>query len=216
MCTNYRAGSRDFIRAQFGLEADFDYAAETYPGYAAPIVRGTQSGIDCVAAGFGLIPHWARDTKIARSTYNARSETVAEKPSFRHAWRQRQFCLVPMQSFYEPNYESGRAVRWRIERADGHEFTVAGIWERWCSPTAAQLISFSMLTINADAHALMRRFHAPGDEKRSLVIVGAEDADRWLHADEATARQMLHAFDATRFAAYPDPRPLRGKPRTHA
>ena len=212
MCTNYRAGSRDFIRERFGLAADFEYADETYPAYAAPIIRRTAQGNDCRSACFGLIPHWARDAKIARSTYNARSETVAEKPSFRHAWRERQFCLVPMRGFYEPSYESGRAVRWRIERASGEEFCVAGIWESWRAPTAQQVLSFSMLTINADGHALMRRFHAAGDEKRSIVVVAPEHYDAWLGADDAQARRLLNNFDPADFAAMPDPRARAAPP----
>jgi putative SOS response-associated peptidase YedK len=206
VCTNYRPGSRDFIRERFGLEADFEYVAETYPAYSAPVVlRSGQANI-CRAACFGLIPHWARDTKIARNTYNARSETVAEKPSFRNAWRQRQFCLVPMQGFYEPNYESGRAVRWRIARAGGEEFCVAGIWESWRAPTAQEVLSFSMLTVNAAGHPLMERFHAPGDEKRSIVVVEPAQYDAWLGADGAHAREMLHGFDAGAFVAIADPR----------
>jgi putative SOS response-associated peptidase YedK len=71
---------------------------------------------------------------------------VSEKPSFRPAWKGRRFCLIPVQSVFEPNYESSHAVRWRITRRDGLPFFLAGIWEeaqrqeqpRW---------SFSMLTI---------------------------------------------------------------------
>jgi putative SOS response-associated peptidase YedK len=207
VCTNYRPGSRDFIRERLGVDADFDYLAETYPAYSAPIVLGAGSAKVCRPACFGLIPHWSRDTKIARSTYNARSETVAEKPSFRNAWRRRQFCLVPMRGFYEPNYESGSAVRWRIEPTSGEEFCVAGIWESWRAPTDAAVLSFSMLTINADGHGLMQRFHAPGDEKRSIVVVAPADYDAWLGADDAGARALLHAFDAGAFHAVADPRP---------
>ncbi|MEZ5703080.1 MAG: SOS response-associated peptidase family protein [Burkholderiaceae bacterium] len=52
-------------------------------------------------------------------TYNARCETVEDKPSFRDAWREKRFAVVPMLNYFEPCWESGRAVRWRIERADG-------------------------------------------------------------------------------------------------
>jgi putative SOS response-associated peptidase YedK len=211
MCTNYRAGSRDFIHERFGLVADFDYVDETYPAYAAPIVLGAGADLRCRAACFGLIPHWSRDAKIARSTYNARSETVAEKPSFRNAWRRGQFCLVPMRGFYEPNYESGRPVRWRVEQASGAEFCVAGIWETWRAPTAQEVLSFSMLTINADAHPLMARFHAPGDEKRSIVVVDPADYPAWLAADGASARALLRSFDPAAFQTQADPRPRAAK-----
>ncbi len=187
MCTNYRPSSRDWLALRMGTAAPaFDYEADSYPGYAAPVLRrsgkgpaqqadiGRGAGIDCVKACFGLIPYWAKDTKIARMTYNARSETAPDKPSFRQAWSRRQWCLVPMECFYEPSYESGRAVRWRIERRDGAPFMVAGLWERWVAPSNGETVfSFSMLTLNADTHPLMRRFHRPAEEKRSVAVVDA-------------------------------------------
>jgi len=212
MCTNYRAGSRDFIRRAFGCDASFDYEEEAYPAYRAPIVRAGGDGAQCVAACFGLVAHWSRDTRIARSTYNARAETVADKPSFRRAWRQCQFCLVPMRAFYEPCYESGRAVRWCVEAADGREFAVAGIWESWQPPTATawagapELVSFSMLTINADGHPLMQRFHAPGDEKRSIVVIEPGAYQEWLRADSTSARALLRGPDAQAYVAHAAPR----------
>ncbi len=211
MCTNYRTGSRDFLRQRFAADPDFDYPQEAYPAASVPIVRRAGQGLECVRACFGLIPHWAKDPRISRSTYNARSETVAEKPSYRRAWRHAQFCLVPMRAFFEPNYESGRAVRWRIERQDASEFAVAAIWESWCAPGDAAVLSFSMLTVNADSNPLMGRFHAPGEEKRSIVVVDPAQYDRWLQADSAGARALLCALPAEQFHASADPRPGRSR-----
>ena len=59
---------------------------------------------EALIGSFGLIPHWSKDNKIARHTYNARSETVAEKPSFRDAWKRGQHCIIPVQSFFEPDW----------------------------------------------------------------------------------------------------------------
>jgi putative SOS response-associated peptidase YedK len=183
-----------------------------------------------------------------RQTYNARSETVAEKPSFRSAWRKRQFCLIPVQAFYEPNYEDASAapVRWRIERGDGEPFCVAGLWEMaWREEGAAtpvpppavatlslfeddkpepvraalrrQVWSFTMLTVTAQGHALMGRFHAPQDEKRSIVVLDAEQSLAWLQAgrdnDEVTARALLQALPAAEFVSAASPRaPRRPEP----
>lgn len=194
MCANYRPSTRDAIAADLGLPAPaFDYPVEAFPGSMAPLqVQGADADeAQWRQALFGLVPFWAKDTKIARQTYNARSETVAEKPSYRTPWRQRQFALVPMACFYEPCYESGKAVRWAIRRDDGASFTVAAIWDQWRDASGARVFSFSMLTVNADAHPLMKRFHKPGDEKRSLVIVDAAQRSDWLRADEATARELL-------------------------
>lgn len=84
---------------------------------------------------------------------------------------------LPAANFCEPNYEIGKLVRWRIERADGAPVAIAGIWEY---RPADQLLSFSMLTINADGHTLMQRFHKPEDEKRMVMILDPEQYHGWL------------------------------------
>ena len=88
------------------------YPAEAYPGYAAPIVLlDDQSNVKCTLARFGLVPHWAKDANIGRRTYNARTETVGEKPSYRTPWRKRQFAIALLDDFFEPCWETGRAGR---------------------------------------------------------------------------------------------------------
>jgi putative SOS response-associated peptidase YedK len=215
MCTNYRPTARDLIAERLHVPApDFDCAAEAWPGYAAPMIVSHEGARACLKGCFGLIPQWAPDTRIARMTYNARSETAHEKPSFRHAWARRQWALVPMQCFYEPRYGAdGRAVRYRIERADGAPFVVGAIWDRWVAPVTGEVVhSFSMLTLNADTHPLMRQFHKPGDEKRSLVVIDEAHIDDWLQARPDEARTLLQPFDAQRFSARADPLPPRAKP----
>ena len=150
---------------------------------------------------------------LGRFQNNARTETVAEKPSFRNAWKHRQFALIPVRAFFEPNYESGgRAVRWRIERADGEPFCLAGIWERRMHDDGPAHWSFSMLTINADEHPFMRRFHKPGDEKRSVVVLDRADYDGWLAArTDVETRSYLQPFDPELMTATPAPLPPRSR-----
>lgn len=156
-------------------------------------MKSHQTGrVACGLAKFGLIPSWAKDDKIARHTYNARSETAAEKPSYRTAWRQRQYGLVLVDNFYEPSYESGRAVRWKIELASGDPFGIACLWDRWTDPASGELVvSFSMLTVNADEHPVMRQFHKSVDEKRTPVVIAPEHHEKWLSAEVATAGEMM-------------------------
>jgi putative SOS response-associated peptidase YedK len=172
-----------WVKQKLGADLPGEYPDESYPGFAAPMVlQSHQSGrIACGLAKFGLIPSWAKDEKIARHTYNARSETAAEKPSYRAAWRQRQYGLVLVDNFYEPSYGSGRAVRWKIELASGDPFGIACLWDRWTHPASGELVvSFSMLTVNADQHPVMKQFHKPGDEKRTPVIIAPEMHHIWL------------------------------------
>ncbi len=213
MCTNYKPASRDIIARMFTLDADDvdalpEYPDEAWPGYAAPFVDRSELGRFRVRAGaFGLIPFWSKDAKIARHTYNARSETVAEKPAFRQAWRRGQRCLVPMLRFFEPDWSTGKAVRWRIERADGEPFAIAAIHDRWTDPVGgATTSSFSLLTINADGHPVMGRFHREGDEKRSLVPIAPQDWSAWLDDDPDGAARLLQPMQAGTFTAAPDPR----------
>ena len=209
MCTNYLTPAADEIQHWLGLLAPtFDYRSELWPGYKGPILLAGQAWRLAV---FGLIPFFSKDGKDFRRTYNARAETVDSRPSYRGPWRRRQFALVPMQAFFEPNYESGKPVRWRIGRVDGEPFTVAAIWDSWrppsLDPDERPVHSFSMLTINADEHPLMRRFHAPGDEKRSLVVVPPERREAWLAGDDPGG--LLQPMDDEAFESRPAPLPPR-------
>ena len=185
----------------------FQYGIENYPGYLAPIqLIALESGeAELREALFGLVPFWSKDDKASRHTYNARSESIGSKPSYREPWKKRRYALVPMAAFYEPDYETGKAVRWKIERHDKRAFTAAAIWDYWRKPTGEGLHSFSMLTINADNHPVMGRFHKPGDEKRSLVIVPPERRDEWLHATAEHANRILLPLPAEEFSSCPAP-----------
>ena len=156
---------------------------------------------------FGLVPFWSKDDKASRKTYNARSETVASKPSYREPWKKRRYALVPMVRFYEPDCETGKPLRWKIERRDERAFTVAAIWEYWKQPTGEGLHSFSMLTINADGHPVMGRFHRPDDEKRSLVIVPSDRREAWLQATPEEAKGFLVPMPPEEFTSAPAPKP---------
>lgn len=207
MCVHLTPATPISVQRMTGLEPVRDYPAEVFPGYPAPIIQAdapATSGLKVDLALFGLIPSWAKDRSFGRRTYNARYETVAEKPSYRTAWRQRQFCLVPMERFFEPCWETGKAVPWSIYRQDREPFAVAGIWDRWTDQaTGESVASFSMLTINADEHPIMGRFHRPGDERRSLVVVPSEKWTDWLYAKPETAGAMLEDIPEAEFTAAP-------------
>jgi putative SOS response-associated peptidase YedK len=212
MCANYLPSRPERLQQYFYVAApDSEYRDETYPGYMAPLIRRPDTSSDelgrSAALGmFGLVPHWA-DEKLSRQTYNARTETVASKPSFRNAFKKGQFCIIPSDAIYEPSYESGKPVRWRIEHAEGVPLGIAGIWEyKADGPTGLPLLSFSMLTINADDHPLMRRFHRPVDEKRMVVIVRPDEFDAWLSSDAVGAASFFKEFPAEELIARPEPK----------
>jgi putative SOS response-associated peptidase YedK len=195
----------------FGVDdLPLDLRPSIWPGYFAPFVRRhefAEVGDEAVplreglVGSFGLIPHWSKDDLIARRTYNARSETVHEKPSYRDAWRQAKHCIIPVEAIYEPDWRSGKSISTRIARVDGQPMGIAGLWSEWRNPKGARIHSFTMLTINADDHPVMRNFHKPEDEKRMVVILDASAYDAWLSAPASDSREFLRPFPAERLVA---------------
>ena len=179
---------------------------DLWPGYLGSFIRRhphadvgdeavpEQEGVNGV---FGLVPHWATDLKLARSTYNARTETVASKPAFREAWKKSRHCIIPATAIYEPDWRSGKAVSTRISRADGEPMGIAGLWESWKQPDGTWLHSYTMLTVNADHHDLMKAFHKPTDEKRMVVILPKSAYGDWLAAtpDQSMAFMLPYRAD---------------------
>lgn len=185
---------------------------DLWPGYIGAFIRrhphadvGDEAvpEREGVLGSFGLIPHWATDAKIARNTYNARSETAAAKPSFRDAWKKARHCIIPAQAIYEPDWRSGKAVSTRIERVDGQPMGIAGLWDAWKQPDGTWLHSYTMLTINADSHELMRMFHKPTDEKRMVVILPEGAYGDWLSASASDSMDFTQPYPADRLTAQP-------------
>ena len=139
---------------------------------------------------FGMVPKWAKDTSIAKHTYNARSQTVMDKQSFKRTWYNNQFALIPVKTIFEPKYIDGKAHRYDIHREDNEPFTVAGLYEM--VKIGDQLIrSMTMLTINADDHPFMSQFHKPKDEKRSIVVIEPQNRTDWLNMTHQNAFELL-------------------------
>ncbi|WP_416048294.1 SOS response-associated peptidase [Cupriavidus basilensis] len=213
MCINYAPAQAGLLRDVFGVPRPAqEWPPETWPDYAAPLLVSDHDGQrQCLVATFGMVPRKRIPPGVAKlDTTNARSESVAEKRTFSAAWKNGQFCLVPADCFYEPDYETGKAVRWRIRLKNAAPMAIAGLWRAWPGEAGQQAFSFTMLTINSDRHPLMRRFHAPGKEKRMIVIVPPTDWDDWLNCrDTELARSFLRPYAADKMAAEPAPLPPR-------
>ena len=214
MCTNFTPTRQTEWAAQaLGVSWPQGHPEEVFPGQLAPIVLRShrQERHAAGLARFGLIPTWAKDLGQGRHTYNARSETAAAKPSFRHAWQARQYALLVVDRFYEPCYDTGRAVRWSIAADNsGTPLGLACLWERWVEPETQQIVaSFAMLTVNADAHPVLNRFHKPGEEKRSPVLLPLDQWQHWLSASPELAQQMMQAHQAPPLVVQADPLPSR-------
>lgn len=206
MCNNYVPVQAQLLRDVYRVTPpDADYPPETFPDYLAPVVRLDATGQRVATlANFGLVPKARIPAHVKDfGTTNARAETLGERRNYVGPWRACQFCLIPAASLYEPNYEAGpKSVRYRISPTDAPSFGIAGLWREW--PDG--LVSMTMITVNADAHPMMRRMHRPDKEKRSVVMLDAGQWDDWLHCrDPELARSFFRLYPAERMAAAPAP-----------
>ena len=195
MCVQYLTTTNtDWVKTHFDLDLPTSNAHDVFPTYPGPIILKSHN-TDRTAIGmarFGLLPSWAKEETFGRKTYNARAETVAEKPSYKYAWTKRHYALALADAFYEPCYESGKAVRTAIRQANQQPMAIASIWDTWTEPDTGELIvSFSMLTIDASAHPVMQRMHKPEDEKRTVIPLRPELFSAWLNATPEEAQALL-------------------------
>ena len=161
-----------------------------------------------VPAQWGMVPNWVKSAKDAKlrapKLLVALNETVSTAQAFRDAWLAGQRCIIPMQAFYVDDMRTGKAIPTRIARVDGLPMGVAGVWDRWVDPeTGAELMSYAVLTINANSHALMRRYGPQGAEHRMPAILGEGTYDAWLTARQEKAREFMRAYPSNWLLANP-------------
>jgi putative SOS response-associated peptidase YedK len=197
---------RQYFQVDLPERVNFDVwptYSSTFIRHVAPEILTSQPDqpFEAMSGSFGLIPHWSKDTKIARQTYNARLETIDQKPAYKDAWRLGRVCIIPAEAIFEPDWRSGKAVLTRISRADSKPMGIAGIWTGWRSSTGEILRSFSMITLNADEHPFMRNFHKPEEEKRMVAILDDEYYTPWIKSRGEECLTYLKAFAAHRLIA---------------
>ncbi|WP_149425244.1 SOS response-associated peptidase [Oryzomicrobium terrae] len=146
---------------------------------------------------WGLVPSWAKDTSIAPKLINARSETLAEKPSFRSAYKRRR-CIVPASGFYEWKTEGKEKQPYYVHPASTELIGFAGLWERWTLPDADPLDTFTIVT--TEANTAMTDIH-----ERMPVILAPEDYGLWLsgETEQDLVHQLLVPCPADWIAKYP-------------
>ncbi|MDQ3259997.1 MAG: SOS response-associated peptidase [Pseudomonadota bacterium] len=189
--------------------------AEVFPRAMGPFIRGQRDQDEPVGqliiGQWGLIPWFAKAPQLAYSTNNARFEELTEKASYKQPWARGQRCIIPAASFDEPCWETGRNVWWRFRRADGQPWGLAGLWSTWLDKTTGEVHeSYTMLTLNADAHPLMRRMHKPDpklapneQDKRSVVAIERNDVDQWLFGTVEEAEELVRLSPIEVFTASP-------------
>jgi len=214
MVTNYLAPTATELEREWGLAPDADWPADVTRGDEAPIIRrfgvGAAAQREVVLARFGFLPASAKSEQLARSPLNARAEIVASRSTFKAAYAERHWCIIPALALYVPRYGAdGQSQRWRIRRVDRAPLAIAGIWDRWIGPGGRTVVSFAMLTINCDLHPLLSGFdravddHGEPVEKRTPVLLGEEDFDAWLDASPGRAPIYFGTFGKDDLEAEP-------------
>jgi len=142
------------------------------PSQSVPIVRLDESGNrEFTIASWGLIPTWVKDPKQIQHPINAKAETAAIKPMFRHAYRKSR-VLVPADGFYEWAAKDGVKQPYLIRLRDGEPMGMGGLLEHWQGPEG-DAATFTILTTSANS--LMAKIH-----DRMPVIIKPEDYVNWL------------------------------------
>lgn len=187
-----------------------------FPKYTGPFLRPcgpvAEPLIELALGQWWLIADGSAERTPPAKTYNARWEDLPRRRSFRGPWDRGQRCIVPADCFYEPNWESGRHVPWCFRSADGAPWALAGLWNEWIDPANGEsLLSFTLLTQNADRHPLMNRMHKPdrklpadAQDKRSVVPLAADDVEAWLFGSPAQAAALVRPAPLEWFLASPE------------
>ena len=148
------------------------------PTTTVDVMRSGDGGRELVSMRWGLVPRWwSKTLKDLPATFNARAETVAEKPMFRDAFRKRR-CIIPASGFYEWTGEKGDKVPHLFTAGDGSPvLAFAGLWDRWTDPASGDEV-LSATIIVSGASDWMTPYH-----DRMPVLLAAADFEGWLSGD---------------------------------
>jgi putative SOS response-associated peptidase YedK len=188
-----------------GVFEDFSFPAQFAPRYnispGQPVLavpNDDKNKVDFFH--WGLIPSWTKDPAISKKLINARSETIAEKPSFRGSFKYKR-CLIPADGFYEWKVQSEKKTKtpFFIHMKDRQPFAFAGLWDEWLSPDGNSIRTCTIITTTPNE--LMSDLH-----NRMPVILDQQDFGIWLNPIPQSSENLNHLFKpfpADRMSAYP-------------
>lgn len=166
------------------------------PSQPVLLIRPNSAGRhEAVHTSWGLLPSWAKDANGMRRPINARSETAAEKPTFRAAMKYRR-CLIPANAFYEWQNTSAGKIPHAVQMADREPFAFAGLWEHWQSDDGSELETCTILT--TQANAIMAKIH-----DRMPVMLATDNYDTWLNGELHEASALLRPYRDELMTTYP-------------
>lgn len=176
--------------AQDGVEARPRY--NVAPTQDLVAVRRSAGQVNELALlRWGLVPFWAKDPSIGNRMINARAETVAEKPSFRNAYKQRR-CLILADGFYEWQRLDDTKIPWFISLASGAPLGFAGLWENWTNKETGESLQTATI-VTAEANEFMQTLHS-----RMPVVLEPGAGNRWLDGDMDMLADVAHVIPPLR------------------
>ena len=195
MCGRVRLSS-DYSEIKIKLKFDLDAPAPNFerdwnkPPTAPMLVaiRSVDGKRTPKMMRWGLLPHWAKDEKIAYSTFNARAEEFTTKPAFRDAWKRGQRCLVVTDGFYEWKKLDPKGKEkqpYAIAMADDGPMVMPGLWAKWKDPKSGDEIQ-SCTILTTSSNEVMAELH-----DRMPVILDKADWPKWLGEEPATDEDLL-------------------------
>ncbi len=201
MCGRFAFYSpRESVQEYFGVEVPFAFEPRynVAPSQEVMVIRqqaNTQPETEMLK--WGLVPFWAKDSEIGSRMINARAETVAEKPAFRQAFKQRR-CVILADGFYEWHTEEGRKTPYFISFKVDHPFGMAGLWENWHANDQPPLETCTIITTAASRS--ISRLH-----ERMPVILDAPTAMDWIQPEREpdALLAMLKSCDDKEIQAWP-------------
>ena len=151
------------------------------PSHFLPVIKNDEQD-NFRPVRWGLIPSWAKDTKLSFKMINARIETILEKNAYKRSMKSRR-CIIPADGFYEWKKEGKTKQAFRIVRKDKSVYAYAGIWDEWINPDGETILSFSILT--QPANDSIKDIH-----ERMPVILKPEEEESWL-SDDIAAQHLI-------------------------
>lgn len=201
--------TRDAIEKRFEADAsvlsdfDFRFFFRAFENPLLPVITSDNPGV-VQLMHWGLIPYWSRDRdhaeRIRRGTYNARAETLSEKPSFRDSFNKRH-CIIPVCGFFEWQHAGKQKIPWYIHNRKDPFFMLAGIYDHWNRDGEEKIFrTFSVITV--PANPLMEKIH--NTKKRMPAILDDAQKTIWLNNnyDETEVGSALVPYNEARLNAY--------------
>ncbi len=204
MCGRFSLTDIDSIFSRFGVIISKDINKKITPHYniaptqKIPVIykdKNQENRIEFMK--WGLVPYWAKDPKIGYKMINARAETLAQKPSFKHLLKSKR-CLVPSSGFYEWKRIDKRKVPYYIGIKNSRIFSFAGLYDNWKDSVGNELKTFTIITTNSNN--TLKPIH-----NRMPVILEEEFEEDWLDVkthDFDSLKQMLKPYPDDKMIAY--------------